>query len=274
MHLPQHIFGPHKTVHSSRDVDLFIVSSKQVGSLIHKDLITTTFLFFDCGESFFNGLPEKFHPGNDIQELCDGQIGQIVSLGTTNLLQNLARAHMCHTSRPENIDGPERWKAGNHGILHHVNFCHQFSGSSQYSRILFIHCILLVRIFCRLHVDVAKYFIATHFKVFVELGQSGCTHIGKVQFTIALIPKMGVFVLLFCSVLFGGLFVYFHGFNQSHHASRVLESQLKSRGNATQYAHTQFFTHLPHILHMFRQKIVHVFHTLIGIFFTTTPTPI
>jgi hypothetical protein len=129
MDFPQHVVGPGQGIFRHIHIDLFVVFHEQIGSFVKVGFLGG--MFSNIGKGFFNRFAKVFHPGHQIQQLRDGQVGQFVAFRAPNLFQNLFGTNVGDTSTPQGFQGPIGGKAAGHLILDKDNFGRQTIASAQ-----------------------------------------------------------------------------------------------------------------------------------------------
>ena len=205
----------------------------------------------NVGEGLLDDLSKVFDPGHEIQQLRDGKIRQLVTVGSSNLLQDIVGAHVRNASGPQYFQIPVGGKARNDAIADDADFGCQFVGRPQDCTELLVGGLLLFRDIRRLHRELPENVEASGFKVFVQLTECGCPHVRESK-GLALAGLDPVH----CLVVVVGRLVHFHSFAQSYHTSWVVHGKLKGTGDSAHDSHANLVTEFPHVLHVLLQEAV------------------
>jgi hypothetical protein len=126
---PQHIVRPCQGILGHIHIDLLVIIHEQFGPFIKVCLFRG--MVANIRKGLFDRFPKVFNPCHQIQQLRYRQVGQFVSFGASNLIENLLGAHMCDTRAPQGFQSPIWRETGCHLALNKTNFRSQSIGGSQ-----------------------------------------------------------------------------------------------------------------------------------------------
>mmetsp|Transcript_64139 Transcript_64139/g.96696 ORF Transcript_64139/g.96696 Transcript_64139/m.96696 type:complete len:247 (+) Transcript_64139:1271-2011(+) len=245
MDLPQHVIRPRKGIPSHVHIDLLVIVHEQIGSFVKVFLFRC--VFSNVGEGFFNRLSKVFDPCHEIQQLRDGQIGQLVSFGTSNLIENLFGTDVGDTSTPQCFQGPIRGEAGRHLVLDKDDFrCQVITNTQDRGKDGVAGIVLAIGLVFGHLLHFPKHFQSSQFEIRIDLFQRRRSHIRKPQRLIR--PRLFSMHRL---VFFIRRFVHFHRLYQRHHPRRIVHCQIKGRTDSTHNPDTNLIPQLPHVLDVF-----------------------
>jgi hypothetical protein len=129
MDRPKHVVGPRQGISGDIHIDLFVTVHEQLGSFVKVFLFGR--MFSDIGKGFFDGFPKVFDPRHEVQQLRDGQVGQLVPFGTSNLIENLFGTNVGDAGTPQGFQGPVGGETWRHLVLDKDNFRCQVVANTQ-----------------------------------------------------------------------------------------------------------------------------------------------